>query len=259
VHLIYFDESGNSGNNLGDTEAPVFVLCALCVPADEWQDIETELTNLRSALLPDFASKDLEVHAKDIVNPAKKHPFFTQPADLRLKLFEVWMGVAKARKLTVFYKAIVKKRYARWLKDSFDTKVQINPQVAAFVFLAHVINEYLSSRKPRSLGIFISDENREVVTDIEEAIRVLRISRSRLRLSQIVEKGFFIESRKSLLLQLCDLCTFSVRKREEEKIGRRISQTNRSLASLADPLVYRGREATTDAIAWLQKQYAQNQ
>jgi hypothetical protein len=137
--------------------------------------------------------------------------------------------------------------------------VKINPQIAAFVFLAHVINEYLYSRKPTSLGIFISDENREVVTDIEEAIRILRISRSRLRLSQIVEKGFFIESRKSLLLQLCDLCTFSVRKREEEKIGRRISQTNRSLASLADPLVYRGREATTDAIAWLQQQYAQNQ
>ena len=259
MHLIYFDESGNSGNNLADSEAPVFVLCALCVPAGEWQDIEADLVTSRDALLPDLVQKNIEVHARDIVNPAKKHPFFTKPADLRLKLFEDWMHVAKARKLTVFYKAIVKKRYARWLKDSFNAEVKINPQIAAFVFLAHVINEYLSSRKPRSLGIFISDENREVVTDIEEAIRILRISRTRLRLSQIVEKGFFIESRKSLLLQLCDLCTFSARKREEEKIGRPLSQTNRSLAKLADPLVYRGREATTDAIAWLREQYARNQ
>jgi len=259
VHLIYFDESGNSGNNLSDSQAPVFLLCALCVPADEWQDIEADLINARDTLLPDLVQKNVEVHAKDIVNPAKKHPFFTKPADLRLKLFEDWMLVAKKRQLTVFYKPIVKKRYARWLKDSFDTEVKINPQIAAFVFLAHVINEYLCSRKPRSLGIFISDENREVVTDIEDAIRILRISRSRLRLSQIVEKGFFIESRKSLLLQLCDLCTFSARKREEEKIGRAISQTNRSLAKLTDPLVYRGREATTDVIAWLQKQYAANQ
>jgi len=256
VHLIYFDESGNSGNNLSDSEAPVFVLCALCVPADEWQDIEADLITSRDKLLPDLVQKNIEVHAKNIVNPAKKHPLFSKSADVRLKLFEDWMRVAKARKLTVFYKAIVKKRYARWLKDSFNDDVKINPQIAAFVFLANVINEYLLSRKPHSLGIFISDENREVMTDIEEAIRILRISRDRLRLSQIVEKGFFIESRKSLLLQLCDLCTFSARKREEEKIGRRISQTNRLLAKLADPLVYRAREATTDAIAWLQQQYA---
>jgi Protein of unknown function (DUF3800) len=256
VHLIYFDESGNTGINLNDSEAPVFVLCALCVLADEWQDIEADLIASRDKLLPDLIQKNIEVHAKDIVNPAKKHPLFGKAADLRLKLFEDWMRVAKARKLTVFYKAIVKKRYARWLKDSFNDDVKINPQIAAFVFLAHVINEYLASQQPRSLGIFISDENREVVTDIEDAIRILRISRTRLRLSQIVEKGFFIESKKSVLLQLCDLCTFSVKKREEEKIGRRISQTNRLLAKLADPVVYRGREATADVIAWLQQQYA---
>src|SRR6478735_3690049 len=103
-----------------------------------------------------------------------------------------------------------------------------------------------------ALGIFISDQNQEVVRDIEEAIRLLRLDSSILRLGQVVEKGFFIDSAKSVLLQLCDLCTFSIRKREEQKIGRTLNPTNRRLASLADPLVCRGREAMPDVIAWLQ-------
>jgi hypothetical protein len=257
VQFAYFDESGNTGNNLSDDEQPVFILCALLVAADEWQEVEKELYAARAALFADATiPKNFEVHALDLVSPRKTHFLSDYPSALRLQLYRDWLHIAKQRKVNIFYKAIVKKRYSRWLKESLGPKVRINPQVAAFVFLANVINEYLSSLKPPSLGIFISDENREVVTDIEESIRVLRIDSSRLRLSQIVEKGFFIESRKSLLLQLCDLCTFSVRKREEEKIGRRLSETNRSLALLADSLVYRGREATADVLSWLQKQYA---
>ncbi len=38
-----------------------------------------------------------------------------------------------------------------------------------------------------------------------------------LKLGQIVEKGCFIESEKSLVLQLCDLCVYTARQREEQK------------------------------------------
>src|SRR5205814_4437192 len=138
----------------------------------------------------------------------RKNFFFDKPSEDRLKLYNDWMQIARKRQLSVFYKAIVKKRYATWLTGTFRNRtVRINPQVAAFAFLSQVINQHLAALKPASLGIFISDENREVVTDVEEAIRALRIDSTSLRLSQIIEKGFFIESRKSLLLQLCDLCT----------------------------------------------------
>ncbi len=62
-----------------------------------------------------------------------------------------------------------------------------------------------------------------------------------------------------MLLQLCDLCTYSVRRLEEQKVGRRVSETNRSLAELVNPLVYREREATSDVLAWLQKQYSETE
>ena len=49
----------------------------------------------------------------------------------------------------------------------------------------------------KPLGMFISDENKEIVRDVEKSIKVLRGMEGTLRLSQIVEKGFFIDSAKS--------------------------------------------------------------
>lgn len=46
MHLSYFDESGNTGNNLTDDNQPVFVLCALAVPADRWQLIGSTMPDV---------------------------------------------------------------------------------------------------------------------------------------------------------------------------------------------------------------------
>ena len=35
MYLIYLDESGNTGNNLQETQQPIFVLAALLVPKPE--------------------------------------------------------------------------------------------------------------------------------------------------------------------------------------------------------------------------------
>ena len=54
----------------------------------------------------------------------------------------------------------------------------------------------VAARTPRS-GIFISDENKEIVRDVEKSIKVLRGIEGTLKLGQIIEKGFFIDSSKS--------------------------------------------------------------
>jgi hypothetical protein len=66
------------------------------------------------------------------------------------------------------------------------------------------------------------------VHDIEKSIKVLRGAAGSLRLAQIVEKGFFIDSEKSRVLQLCDLCALSVRKKEEAKEGKKSGQGHKS-------------------------------
>ena len=87
--------------------------------------------------------------------------------------------------------------------------------------------------------------------DIEKAIKVLRGIEGALKLGQIVEKGFFIESEKSLLLQLCDLCVYSARRKEEQKAGLRIKDIDEGGIPLVEPLIYRGNESLQDILSWL--------
>jgi hypothetical protein len=92
------------------------------------------------------------------------------------------------------------------MKSAFGNNISVNPHLAAFPLVAQVVNNYLRSVSADALGIIISDDNREVVDDIERFLKLLRAASGTLRLDRIIEKGFFIDSRKSLLIQLVLTC-----------------------------------------------------
>ncbi len=117
--------------------------------------------------------------------------------------------------------------------------------------MARVVDDYLATLPGNALGMFISDENKEIVRDVEKSIKVLRGAEGGLRLHRIVEKGFFIDSEKSRLLQLCDVCALCVRKYEEEKAGLSIKPLDRSAIPLIEPIIHRGNEALVDVLSWL--------
>ena len=116
------------------------------------------------------------------------------------------------------------------------------------------VNELLRVSPGAPLGMFISDENQQVVGDVEKSIRLLRGDQGSLRLAQIIEKGFFIESDKSLPLQLCDLCTYAARRLEEEKAGVPVKLIDQTCIPWVRPLIHRGKEAMPDVLAWLESQ-----
>ena len=251
MHLVYLDESGNSGSNLNNAQQPIFILAALLVPEAEWLPIESELAAVVARFFPNRPD-DFEIHANEIINPRDFFRGF--PIQTRLDFFAALMDVGARHKLKVIHRAIAKKRYLHWLEKTFGAGVIINPHLAAFPLVAHVINDYLRQLPGSPLGIFISDENRDVMQDVEKSQRVLRGTPGRLHLSQIIEKGFFIDSRKSLLLQLCDLCAYSLRQLEEEKAGIVIKPLHQHCIPLVKPLIHRGTEALPDVLAWLESE-----
>ena len=155
----------------------------------------------------------------------------------------------------MIHRAIDKKRYQRWLHGAFGTGVSINPHVAAFALVSRVVDDYLRSLPGSPLGMFISDENKEIAADVEKSIRVLRGTEGSLRLGQIVEKGFFVDSKQSIPLQLCDLFALSLRKHEEIKNGMPAKSIDESGIKLSEALVHRGNEVAHDVIAWLTQQH----
>jgi len=251
MHLIYLDESGNTGNNLADPQQPVFVLGGLIVPEHTWQAVEIDLERALEHHLPSSSPKDFEMHAGDLRHGTGC--FKGIPVKTRVTLRDEWLKVAAAHHLHFIYRAITKTRYERWMRGTFGTNISINPHLAAFPLVAQVANSFLKSHSPETLGIFISDNNREVVSDIERFLKLLRATPGTLRLDRIIEKGFFIDSRKSLLLQLADLCTLYARKDEEQKIGLPPKIIDESGIALLQHLLHRGEEAFPDVIQWLQQ------
>ena len=94
-------------------------------------------------------------------------------------------------------------------------------------------------------------DNHAIVRDVEKSIKVLRGIENSLRLSRIVEKGFFIDSAKSRILPLCDLCALAARKKEERKAGLPAKSIDDEAIRLLEPLIHRGHESLTDVLAWL--------
>lgn len=252
MHLIYFDESGNSGNNLSDPAQPIFLLCAMIVPEDRWLALERELSSVIDTHFPPPRPDGFEVHGTELRTARGFCKGMSVTA--RIAFRDDWMDVAARHGVKLIYRAIDKKRYQTWQHEKFGAGVTINPHVVAFALVTRVVNDYLKALPGSPLGMFISDENKEVVADVEKSIRVLRGATGVVRLDQIVEKGFFIDSTRSLPLQLCDLFALSLRKHEEVKAGHLAKSVDASGIKRAEQLVHHGEEAFVDVIAWLTSQ-----
>ena len=250
MHLVYFDESGNTGNNLNDSQQPVFVLGALLVPAASWQGVEQALEASLQRRFPAIHRDEEEVHAGDLRNGSRM--FKGVAIEDRVGLRDDWMSIAARHSLRFVFRSIVKKRYEEWLHTQFGEGVSINPHIAAFALLANVVNDHLTQEQ--SLGIFISDENKEIVRDVEKAIRSLRLTKGPLQLSQVIEKGFFIDSKKSRILQLADMCVLHARKHEEAKLGLPAKDFDRGVGIKLEGLLLKQNERFRDVIAWLKQQ-----
>ena len=250
MHLIYLDETGNTGNNLNDQQQPVFLLCAMLIHKDRWQGLETALQEPCSRLFGGRAAADgFEIHAADLRNGTG--PFKGMPVGHRVGFRDAWLQAALDADVRLIYRSIEKRRYREWMMQEFGTGVAINPHVVAFALVAQVVNQYL--REQQSLGIFISDEKKEIVADVEKAIKLLRGHASTLKLDRVIEKGFFIDSRASLVLQLCDLCAYSLRKREERRIGMAAKPIDASGIEMVDRITHVGVEPFHDVLDWIKK------
>ncbi|MGE9268511.1 MAG: DUF3800 domain-containing protein [Verrucomicrobiales bacterium] len=252
MHLIYLDESGNSGNNLSDPQQPVFVLGALVVPEERWLSVETDIIEVLCNYFDNGIPLGFEIHATDLRNGTRH--FRGVAASQRVALRNQLLEVANKHQLAFIYRAITKKRYATWLERQYGAGININPHIAAFPLVTQTINRYLKSLGPNQLGILINDENKEVVGDIERTTRLLRADPGKLQLDRIIEKSFFIDSAKSHVLQLSDLCTFHARKLEEVRIGLPEKTIDTDGIKLIEPLIHRGDEAMPDVLAWLTQQ-----
>lgn len=255
MNFIYIDESGNTGLNLKDPQQPVFLLAAMILPESKWFSLEKLFFNAARKYFGDPLPSPFEVQAKDLKSGRGvfENLTFTQQLSFRDKMLQLLLD----NKIAVIYKRIIKSKFAAFCEEHYGPGIKVNPYIMALPFVCMEVDHYLRQKGGDELGMLIFDEQKENLDDAERSLRTLRLdSKSILKTTNIIEKGFFIDSSKSFALQLVDLAAYYIRKYEENELGLRVSNVDKQTFGKIKELASTGIGSNIgDILEWVKKHY----
>ena len=90
MHLLYVDESGDTGRN--NPENHTFVLCGLLVHHADWHAVQAGFKAMRSRLCENFGlSKHVELHACELLGRSPFHFGLNRAERIKIALHQVEM------------------------------------------------------------------------------------------------------------------------------------------------------------------------
>lgn len=221
MNLIYLDESGNTGLNLKDKQQPVFLLAAIVIHSSKWFTMEKEFNSIMREFFGDRLPEEL--HAIDLRSRRKEFGGLPQGHDLIIR--DRMLQLLIDHEIPLIYRSINKIKFERFCEDSYGPGIKIDPYIMALPFVCMEVNALLQEKGSSELGMLIFDEQKESFNDAEKSIKTLRLdTKSILKTTNIIEKGFFVDSKKSFALQLADFVALFARKLEEHNAGIKVNK-----------------------------------
>jgi hypothetical protein len=204
----------------------VFVLSALIIKEENWFDLERKYRSILEKHLGSSLPEDFELHAMQLKNGSGAFKGVTLPQ--RILIRDQILSLLCDNKTPVIYMRIIKKAFEKFCLDNYGPGIHVDPYIMALPFICIQADNFLKEKAGNALGMMIFDEQKEYFTHAERSIRILRLDKaSVLKTTNIIEKGFFVDSKKCFALQLSDLVIYYVRKYEEDKLGLRVSDIDK--------------------------------
>lgn len=256
MNLVYIDESGNTGLNLKDPQQPVFILAAMIVPENKWFAIEKEFFEIARDFFGEQLPDPFEIHATDL--KSGRSLFKNMPLEKRLSFRDLILRLLVNHEIAVIYRRIIKARFEIFCTEHYGPGIRVNPYVMALPFVCMEVDHFLRQQGTNELGMLIFDEQKENLNAAERSLRTLRLDPSSvLKTSNIIEKGFFVDSAKSFALQLVDVAAYYVRKYEEDRLHFRVSPLDIQAFADIRKLVSSGVGSDlTDVLEWVKDHFA---
>jgi len=255
MNFVYIDESGNTGLNLKDSQQPIFLLAALILPESKWFLLEKHFFDISRRYFGDILPDKFDIQAKDLKSRRGvfKQISFAEQLSFRDEILQLLLD----NEIKIIYRRIIKSKFAAFCEKYYGPGIKVNPYIMALPFVCMEVDHYLQQKPGNELGMLIFDEQKENLDAAERSLRTLRLdSTSVLKTTNIVEKGFFINSAKSFGLQVVDLAAYYVRKYEEDKLGFRVSNTDKQTFDKIRVLISTGVGSNiVDVLEWIKKHY----
>lgn len=255
MNLVYIDESGNTGLNLKDPQQPIFLLAGMMLPESKWFLLEERFLGIVKRFWGDIQPYSFEIQAKDI--NSRRGPFKELSSAQRLEFRDQMLRLLIDNEIVVIYRRINKPKFMAFCEEQYGFGISVNPYIMALPFICTEVDHHLRSKGDDELGMFIFDEQKENWADAEKSLKTLRLdSKSILKTTNIVEKGFFIDSAKSFGLQLVDIVAYYIRKYEEDKSGFKVNDYDKQTFDKIEKLTSTGIGSNmVDILEWVKNNY----
>lgn len=198
MELIYLDESGSTGLDLDNNQQPFFVLAGVSVLDKNWHKINDYFEQEKIKIYPDF--KNVEIHTNELFNSNSKSYFYRNDWKYNFEILEKVVNLISTLDITLSSATLYKPQY----KNLFNNNA-IDPYLYAFVIAYTQFNDYLKNKN--DYGIIFCDELKKMETSLENLYPKLKNDNK-----NIIEKSFYLNSKKNNFIQIADVCSFYINK-----------------------------------------------
>ncbi|WP_082711554.1 DUF3800 domain-containing protein [Methylobacterium indicum] len=199
MHLIYVDESGNTGSKR-DPSQPVHMIAALIVEEAIIRPLEDAVDQI---MFKHFAilkyAPGFELHAADLFSG---NGYFKGIAPaIRIAAINDIFDTLQAHGAEVITSAV----------DKMRNPSSKHPHHLAFLFLVERIEDHL--KRKNALGLIVADENKDVEEKLIEELQQYKKQSTGwgyrpTQINQIVDSVHFVQSKHNKLIQCVDLVAY---------------------------------------------------
>lgn len=214
MHFYYLDESGCTGDDLANSEQPIFVLGGISVRDSGWNTTQEALADIIDEYFHGSVPAGFELHTEQLLSPDGEGPFLGHSRERRNELAKRILRSLAERGHDVHLYAIEKAKLESCncsLQMPYNTKT---PYLLAYDYLITYINWVIKNYLGRSArGMLIIDAKEQFHAFIERITHLRRFDGpASHRIKWIVEFSYPVDSQKNPMVQLSDLVVFCVKK-----------------------------------------------
>lgn len=203
MYLMYADESGNTGTDYDNKQQPIFSLAGIVIEDKNWHKINDFFEKEKIKICPEF--KDFEIHASELFNAPKSSVFNKYSWEDNLRTLEKIVDLICQCNVILYSSNIYKPQFKKHLLQTFGENIKIDPYLYAFSLNYYNFNTDLNAIN--DYGIVFTDDLQNISKSIELLYPKL-INNNK----NIIEKSFYLDSKKNNFIQMADICALYLNK-----------------------------------------------
>jgi hypothetical protein len=239
MHFYYLDEAGCTGEDLDNSDQPIFVAGGIVVRDEGWNKSKSTYDEIIRCYFGGEIPSSFELHTHQLLSPRGDGFFEGHDRDRRSRLAHDLLDLLAARNHQTCYLAIDKQKLRGNICAQLRSKEYLGrraPYVLAYDYLVSQYDWFTKEKLGRSArGMVIADKKDGFDSDVAHITHYRRYGGPKSsRVKWLTEFTYAIDSHKNPMVQLSDLVCFITKTFLEVDAGYRNSYSPAAKTAFRD-------------------------